>query len=136
MPCRNVESVRRNLEKREMRMTWNILFVAIATVICQTCFIFMGATTTKTKGGAVHRDLSGQTIGRCINWTQYAINIFIYSLGSKEFRLAYLDFIKVPCDRGTRNREEDESKDDDMAMTNVMSINLDNEHITENGTCY
>ena len=91
----------------------------------------MGATAIRTAGGLVHRDLSGQTIGRCINWTQYAINIFIYSLGSKEFRLAYLDFIKLPCDRSARNRDEDESRNNDMAMTNVMSTHLDSEHQTE-----
>ena len=90
-------------------MTWSILFVAITTVICQTCFIFLGASTTRSKDGAVHKDIQGQTIGRCINWTQYALNIFIYTLGSKEFRLAYLDFIKLPCDRRSRKGEEEES---------------------------
>ena len=118
-----------------MRMTWSILFVAITTVICQTCFIFLGASTTTSKDGVVHRDVKGQTIGRCINWTQYAVNIFIYVLGSKEFRLAYLDFIKFPCDRRSRNGDEEESKNDELAMSRLdTDVNLDADHQTSNGT--
>ena len=109
--------------------------MAITTVICQTCFIFLGASTTRSKDGAVHKDIRGQTIGRCINWTQYAINIFIYSLGSKEFRLAYLDFIKLPCDRHSRNEDEEESKNDELAMSRLdTEVNLDNGHHISNGT--
>jgi len=131
----NIDSVRRQLEKREMRITWSILFVAITTVICQTCFIFMGASTTRSKGGTVHRDLRGQTIGRCINWTQYAINIFIYSLGSPEFRLAYLDFLKLPCDRRPQNEEENNSKNDEISMSRLDSdVNYENGHQISNGT--
>ena len=109
--------------------------MAITTVICQTCFIFLGASTTRSKDGAVHRDIKGQTIGRCINWTQYAVNIFIYTLGSKEFRLAYLDFIKLPCDRRSRKGDEEESKIDELAMSRLdTDVNLDNGHQTCNGT--
>ena len=127
--------MKRQLEEREMRMTWSILFVAITTVICQTCFIFLGASTTRAKGGAVHRDVTGQTIGRCINWAQYAINIFIYSLGSKEFRLAYLDFIKLPCDRrGLHDGDEEDTRNDDLAMSTVGSANLENDNHIQNGT--
>ena len=130
---RNIDSVRRQLEKREMRITWSILFVAITTVICQTCFIFMGASTTRTKGGTTHRDLRGQTIGRCINWTQYAINIFIYSLGSPEFRLAYLDFLKLPCDK--RKQNEAENENDEISMSQLdTDVHHENGHGNSNGT--
>ena len=118
-----------------MRITWSILFVAITTVICQTCFIFMGASTTRSKGGTVHRDLRGQTIGRCINWTQYAINIFIYSLGSPEFRLAYLDFLKLPCDRRPQNEEENNSKNDEISLSRLDSdLHHENGDPISNGT--
>ena len=118
-----------------MRITWSILFVAITTVICQTCFIFMGASTTRTKGGNVHRDLRGQTIGRCINWTQYAINIFIYTLGSPEFRLAYLDFLKLPCDKRSRQEGENNSKNDEIQLSQLdTEINHENGHQISNGT--
>merc|ERR1712136_614095 len=93
----NIDSVRRQLEKREMRITWSILFVAITTVICQTFFIF--------------------------------------SLGSPEFRLAYLDFLKLPCDRRPQNEEENKSKNDEISMSRLDSdVNYENGHQISNGT--
>ena len=95
----------------------------------------MGATTTRTKGGVVHRDLTGQTIGRCINWTQYAINIFIYSLGSPEFRNAYLDFLRLPCGKGTQRNDENDSKNDAISMSQLdTDANYENAHQHSNGT--
>ena len=95
----------------------------------------MGASTTRTKGGNVHRDLTGQTIGRCINWTQYAVNIFIYSLGSPEFRLAYLDFLRLPCDRGTQRNDQNDSKIDEISMSQLdTDVNYENGQQNSNGT--
>ena len=104
-----------------MRMTWSLLFVALATVICQTCGMTMGSSTVRHKDQHAFHDKSGQTYGRMIFWTQYAINIFCYALGSKEFRMAYLDFVMLPFG-GYKAKVQDcaeESKYDEMAMTTI-----------------
>jgi hypothetical protein len=51
----------------------------------------MGATTTASGGGTGLKNSQSRTISRCINWTQYAVDPFIYAIRNKEFRQAYKD---------------------------------------------
>ena len=74
-----------------MEMTWSVLIIFFCSFVCQTVFIFFGTTTFKKLGGTADKHSQIQTISRCINWTQYAVDPFIYAIRNKEFREAYKD---------------------------------------------
>ena len=71
-------------------MTWSVLVIFFCSFVCQTVFIFFG-NTTSAKGGIGLKNSQSRTIARCINWTQYAVDPFIYAIRNKEFRQAYKD---------------------------------------------
>ena len=73
-----------------MEMTWSVLIIFFCSFVCQTVFIFWG-NTTSYKGGIGLKNSQSRTISRCVNWTQYAVDPFIYAIRNKEFRQAYKD---------------------------------------------
>ena len=85
-----LETVRNQIDERDMEMTWSVLIIFFCSFVCQTVFIFFGATTS-AKGGIGLKNSNSRTIARCVNWTQYAVDPFIYAIRNKEFRQAYKD---------------------------------------------
>ena len=88
--CSKLEAVKEQIDERDMEMTWSVLIIFFCSFVCQTVFIFCGATTS-AKGGIGLRNSPSRTICRCVNWTQYAVDPFIYAIRNKEFRQAYKD---------------------------------------------
>ena len=85
-----LETVKKQIDERDMEMTWSVLVIFFCSFVCQTVFIFFG-NTTSAKGGIGLKNSQSRTIARCINWTQYAVDPFIYAIRNKEFRQAYKD---------------------------------------------
>ena len=85
-----LEAVKEQINERDMEMTWSVLIIFFCSFVCQTVFTFFGATTSY-KGGIGLENSPSRTISRCVNWTQYAVDPFIYAIRNKEFRQAYKD---------------------------------------------
>ena len=85
-----LEAVKEQIDERDMEMTWSVLIIFFCSFACQTVFIFFGATTSAA-GGIGLKNSQSRTISRCVNWTQYAVDPFIYAIRNKEFRQAYKD---------------------------------------------
>ena len=113
--------MKKDLEDRNMKMTWNILLLVLITFVCQMCFVVPIILTKLKIRGDGHvipkKFTAAKILLRNVYWLQLGINIFVYAFRIKEIRMAYTDVIKQIFTRRKRR---------DVVETSLTRLNLQN----------
>ena len=78
----------KQLNKRDMKMTWTILVVCL-------CYIGFVAPLTVVLTVGIKTKSVWFDVCICLYWCQYSVNFFVYFWKSKQYRDAYILFLNV-----------------------------------------
>ena len=92
---RKIDALKKQLDERDMKMTWNLLFMISYSWLCQLCLIIIVKSVTR-KSGYVVDEPAWQTLGRAMYWTQFGANAFIYAFRTPDIRKCYIDLVRRP----------------------------------------